>query len=139
MTQRDFEHENRIAIIWTVTAVGAALYTMIRVFGYANFYIAGGGKEPTQTFTGPQMLAFGLLSAVWILPPLIALGGFGRPGAWAVLILGGLLVAMNTLGGVLEGIHDGSYIIVTAVIGITIPGVFATIASFSHVRGVNKA
>ena len=50
------------------------------------------------------------------------------------LVLGSLLVALNTLGGITDGLRDGWHITFSAVFFITLPGVFAIAATLRSIK-----
>jgi len=85
-------------------------------------------------FDTGAMWVFGIIYAMWILPASIAAVSRRRLGDWFILIIGSLLVVTNALGGVWDGVRDGGYIVVTALVGIALPGFFALKASWRLVR-----
>lgn len=52
----------------------------------------------------------------------------------ALLIFGGILVALSTLSGVFDGIRDGGHLVFLALLAITLPGSFAIALSWRHIR-----
>ncbi|RYH18682.1 MAG: hypothetical protein EON54_27355, partial [Alcaligenaceae bacterium] len=68
---------------------------------------------------------------------LVALIGT-RKAQWIALVLGSLLVVLNTLGGVADGLRDGWHIALSAVFFITLPGVFAAAATWRHLNTQGK-
>ena len=55
---------------------------------------------------------------------LVALVGT-RKAQCAALALGSLLVVLNTIGGITDGLRDGWHVAFSAVFLITLPGTFA--------------
>lgn len=77
---------------------------------------------------------FSAFYGCWIITVLLALNGT-RMTQRIVLILGSLLVVLNTLGGVFDGLRDGWHIAFSAVFFITLPGVFAIVTTWRRING----
>ena len=83
---------------------------------------------------GPGALWFvSIFYGAWVVPPLLALAGT-RATDWAMLVLGGLLLILSTLGGVADGVRDGSYLVGLELLAVTLPGLVALILSWRHIR-----
>ncbi|WP_404479021.1 hypothetical protein [Novosphingobium sp. BL-52-GroH] len=121
------------ALLWLITAVGAVLFVTLQSFAYVNDYIRAHGAMPAVTFDPAMLWIVFAFYGAWIIPPLLALAGT-RGSDRAMLILGGLLVVLNTLGGVFDGVRDGGHIIFLALLCIAFPGACATAASWRRVR-----
>lgn len=122
-----------LALAWLIPAVGAAIFVTIQCFSYLNDYIASGGRLQAITFSPAALLAVSIYYGLWIVPPLLALVG-RRATDWPMLVLGSLLVVMNTLGGVTDGLRDGSHLVVLEILAVTLPGAVALIMSWRHLR-----
>ncbi|MEG3176578.1 hypothetical protein U1872_10080 [Sphingomonas sp. RB3P16] len=122
-----------LALAWLVPAVGAAIFVTIQCFSYLNDYIGSGGSLQAITFGPAALLAVSIYYGFWIVPPLLALVG-RRATDWAMLVLGGLLVIMNTLGGVTDGLRDGRHLVVLEILAVTLPGAVALILSWRRLR-----
>lgn len=122
-----------LALAWLVPAVGAAIFVTIQCFSYLNDYVRSGGTMQAITFGPGALLGVSICYGAWIVPSLLALAG--RPATdWAVLVLGGLLVTMSTLGGVADGLLDGSHLVALELLAVTLPGAVALIVSWRHIR-----
>lgn len=125
--------QGRLALVWLITAVGAAIFVTIQSFSYVNDFVRAGGATPAVTFDSNQMWVVSAFYGAWIVPALLAL--VGRSAAnWAMFILGGILVILNTLGGVFDGVRDGGHLVLLALLAVTLPGSFAVAMSWRHVR-----
>lgn len=124
---------NRIALFWLTTAAGAVLFVTFQLFFYVNDFVRAQGATPAITFEPDVLWVFSAFYGCWIVTVLLALIGSTR-AQWAALILGGLMVALNTLGGISDGLRDGWHITFSAVFFITLPGVFAIVATWRRVK-----
>lgn len=122
-----------LALAWLIPAVGAAIFVTIQSFSYLNNYVGSGGKMQTITFGPAALLIVSLFYGAWVIPPLLALAG-RRATDWAILVLGGLLVTMSTLGGVSDGLRDGIHLVALELLAVTLPGAVALILSWQHIR-----
>lgn len=122
-----------LALAWLVPSVGAAIFVTIQCFSYLNAYIESGGRLQAITFGPAALLAVSIYYGFWIVPPLLALVG-RRATDWAMLVVGSLLVVMNTLGGVTDGLRDGSHLVVLEMLAVMLPGAVALIMSWRHLR-----
>jgi hypothetical protein len=97
----------KLALAWIVPAVGAAIFVTIQCFSFLNGYVASSGTMQAITFEPAMLWAVSISYGTWVVPPLLALAA-RRATDWAMLVLGGLLFIMNTLGGVFDGLRDGA-------------------------------
>lgn len=111
----------------------AAIFVTIQSFSYLNDYVGSGGKMQAITFGPAALLVVSLFYGAWVIPSLLALAG-RRATDWAMLVLGGLLVTMSTLGGVSDGLRDGMHLVALELLAVTLPGAVALILSWRHVR-----
>ncbi|NTH16771.1 hypothetical protein G6L99_32170 [Agrobacterium rhizogenes] len=125
--------QNRLALLWLITAAGAVLFITIQSFSYLNDYIRAQGVTPAITFDSNGLWMVSIFYGAWIIPALLALVGTSAAN-WTMLTLGGLLAILNTLAGVFDGIRDGGHIVFTALLCIALPGTFAVAASWRHIR-----
>ncbi|MEJ2457788.1 MAG: hypothetical protein P8Y58_06390 [Novosphingobium sp.] len=123
----------RLAFLWLVTAAGATMFVTLQSFSFLNAYVRAHGAMPAVTFDPAMLWIVFAFYGAWIVPPLLALAGT-RWGDRAMLGLGGLLVILNTLGGIFDGMRDGGQLIFLALLCIALPGSCATLASWRHVR-----
>lgn len=123
----------RLALAWLVPAVGAAIFITIQCFSYLNEYFRSGGTMPAITFDSPALWGVSIFYGAWVVPALLALVG-RRAADWAVLVFGGILFLMSTLGGVLDGLRDGSHLVGLELLAVTLPGAGALIISWRHIR-----
>ncbi|MGV1787929.1 MULTISPECIES: hypothetical protein [Agrobacterium] len=133
----DTTKQNRLALFWLTTALGAVLFVTIQSFSYLNDYVRAQGSTPAVTFDAGGLWMLAIFYGVWIVPVLLALIGTSSAN-WAMLILGGLLATLNTLAGVFDGVRDGGHIAFTALLCIALPGACAIVASWRHIRA-NRA
>lgn len=124
-------HQYKPAFLWLTTAVGAVLFVALQLFSYVNDYIKTHGTTPTMIFEASALWMFSIFYGAWIVTTLLALIGTVR-SHWAALTLGGLLVILNTLSGVFDGIRDGGHIAFSALFFITLPGLCAIVATWRH-------
>ncbi len=122
-----------LALAWLVPPVGAAIFVTIQCFSYLNAYVGSGGTMQAMTFGPTALLAVSLFYGAWIIPPLLALAG-RRATDRAMLGLGGLLVIMNTIGGVSDGLRDGGHLVALELLSVTLPGAVALVMSWRHIR-----
>ena len=136
-TDRSFEVVNnspvKLALAWLVPAVGAVFFVTIQCFSYMNAYVSSGGKMEAMTFGPAALWVVSIFYGAWVLPPLLALVG-ARVTNWAMLVLGGLLFFLSTLGGVSDGVRDGSHLVGLELLAVTLPGAVALIMSWRHIR-----
>lgn len=124
---------NRVALFWLTTAAGAVLFVTFQLFFYVNDFVRAHGATPAITFEPDVLWMFSAFYGSWIVTVLLALIGT-RKSQWATLVLGSLLVVLNTLGGISDGLRDGWHIAFSAVFFITLPGVFAIAATWHHIK-----
>lgn len=124
---------NKVALSWVTTAVGAVLFVTIQLFFYVNDFVRAQGEIQAITFEPGVLWIFSAFYGCWIITVLLALTGT-RKIQRIVLVLGSLLVVLNTLGGISDGLRDGWYVAFSAVFFITLPGVFAIAASWRHLN-----
>ena len=124
---------SKVALFWLTTAVGAVLFVTFQLFFYINDYVRAQGATPAITFDPGVLWVFPAFYGCWIVTMLLALIGTQK-SHWATFILGSLLVALNTLGGISDGMRDGWYVAFSAVFFITLPGVFAIAATWCHIK-----
>ena len=122
-----------LASAWLVPAVGAAIFVTIQCFSYLNDYVSSGGTMQAITFGPAALWGASILYGAWVVPPLLALAG-RRATDWAMLVLGGLLFAMSTLGGVFDGLRDGGHLVALELLAVTLPGAVALIMSWRHIH-----
>lgn len=122
----------KLALAWLVPAVGAAIFVTIQCFSCLNDYVGSGGTLQAVTFGPAALLGVSIFYGAWVVPPLLALAG-RRATDWATLVFGGLLVIMSTLGGVSDGLRDGSHLVALE-LAVTLPGTVALIMSWRHLR-----
>ncbi|MDH4573041.1 hypothetical protein [Salinicola acroporae] len=133
---------NKIALYWVTTAVGVVLFVTFQLFFYVNDWVRAQGATPAITFAPDVLWVFSAFYGAWIVTVLLALTGTRR-AQWSTLLLGSLMVVLNTLGGISDGLRDGWHIAFSAVFFITLPGVFAIATTWrglksqgaSHVNG----
>lgn len=133
MDTTDTTKQNRLALFWLTTALGAVLFVTIQSFSYLNNYVRAGGTTPEITFDASALWMLAVCYGAWVLPALLAVIGT-RVSNWAMLVLGGILAVLNTLAGVFDGARDGGHIALTAVLCIALPGVCAIFASWRRIR-----
>lgn len=122
-----------LALAWLVPAIGAAIFVTIQCFSYLNDYVKSGGTMQAITFGPAALWGVSLFYGAWVIPPLLALAE-RRATDWTMLILGGLLFTMSTLGGVTDGLRDGSHLVALELIAVTLPGAVALVMSWRHIR-----
>lgn len=123
----------KLALAWLVPAVGAAFFVIIQCFSYMNAYIGSAGKMQAMTFGPAALWGVSIIYGAWVLPPLLALAA-KRVTDWAMFVLGGLLLAMSTLGGISDGLRDGGHLVALELLAVTLPGLVALIMSWRHIR-----
>lgn len=123
--------QNRIALFWLTTAVGAVLFVTLQSFSFVNDYVAAHGAMPAITFNAGALWMISAFYGAWIVTVLLALIGAAKT-QWAALILGSLMVVLNTAAGVFDGLRDGGHIAFSAVFFIALPGVCAMAAAWRH-------
>ena len=124
---------NRVALFWLTTAAGAVLFVTFQLFFYVNDFARALGAIPAITFEPGVLWMFSAFYGSWFVTVLIALRGT-RKAQWVTLVLGSLLVALNTLGGITDGLRDGWHIAFSAAFFITLPGVFAIAATWRSIK-----
>ncbi|MBP1124353.1 hypothetical protein JOE32_000820 [Pseudomonas sp. PvP025] len=124
---------NRVALFWLTTAAGAVLFVTFQLFFYVNDFVRAHGATPSITFEPDILWMFSAFYGSWIVTVLLALIGT-RKAQWVALVLGSLLVVLNTLGGISDGLRDGWHITFSAVFFITLPGVFAIAATWRCIK-----
>lgn len=124
---------NRVALFWLTTAAGAVLFVTFQLFFYVNDFVRAQGAIPAITFEPDVLWMFAAFYGSWFLTVLIALIGT-RKAQGVALAFGSLLVVLNTLGGISDGLRDGWYVAFSAVLFITLPGVFAIATTWRHIR-----
>ncbi|SBS31156.1 hypothetical protein MSP8887_01453 [Marinomonas spartinae] len=129
----DHHQQNRITLFWLTTGVGAVLYVTFQLFFYVNNFTRAHGATPAITFDPNILWVFSAFYGCWIVTVLLALIGTQK-AQWAALIFGTLMVVLNTLGGISDGLRDGWYVTFSAVFFITLPGIFAIVATWRHLK-----
>jgi len=124
---------NKVALYWLTTAAGAVLFVTFQLFFYVNDFVRGHGATPAITFDPDVLWMFSAFYGCWIVTVLVALIGT-RKAQWVALVLGSLLVVLNTLGGIADGMRDGWYVAFSAAFFITLPGVFAIATTWRHIK-----
>lgn len=127
-------YPGKVGLFWLTTALGAVLFVTFQLFFYVNDFVRAQGTTPAITFEPDVLWVFPTFYGCWIVTVLLALIGT-RKTQWAALILGSLMVALNTLGGVSDGLRDGWYVAFSAVFFITLPGLFAIATTW---RGIKR-
>lgn len=127
------DNRNKVALFWLTTAVGAVLFVTLQSFSYVNDYVRAHGATPAITFEAGALWMFSAFYGAWIVTVLLALIGT-RTAQWIAMILGGLLVVLNTLAGVFDGLRDGRHIVFSALFFIALPGVCAIVATWRHIK-----
>ncbi|QDI05803.1 hypothetical protein E4A48_06450 [Xanthomonas cerealis pv. cerealis] len=123
----------KVALFWLTTAAGAVLFVTFQLFFYVNDFVRAHGATPAITFEPDVLWMFSAFYGSWIVTVLLALIGT-RKSQWATLVLGSLLVVLNTLGGISDGLRDGWHIAFSAMFFITLPGVFAIAATWRRIK-----
>lgn len=124
---------NKVALSWLTTAVGAVFFVTFQLFFYVNDVVRAKGETPAITFEPGLLWMFSAFYGCWIVTALLALIGTQK-GQWTVQVFGSLLVVLNTLGGVADGLRDGWHIAFSAAFFITLPGVFAIAITWRHIK-----
>jgi hypothetical protein len=124
---------NRVALFWLTTAAGAVLFVTFQLFFYVNDFVRAHGATPAITFEPDILWMFSAFYGSWFVTVLIALRG-SRRAQGITLVLGSLLVALNTLGGISDGLRDGWHVAFSAVFFITLPGVCAIAATWRSIK-----
>ncbi len=124
---------NKVALFWLTTAAGAVLFVTFQLFFYVNDFMRAHGATPAITFEPGVLWMFSAFYGSWIVTVLLALIGT-RKAQWVAFVLGSLLVVLNTLGGISDGLRDGWHITFSAVFFITLPGVFAIATTWRGIK-----
>lgn len=124
---------HRVALFWLTTGIGAVLFVTFQLFFYVNDFVRTQGTTPTMTFEPSILWVFPTFYGCWIVTMLLALIRT-RKSQWLLLVLGSLMVALNTLGGISDGMRDGWYVAFSAIFFITLPGVFAIVVTWRHLK-----
>ncbi|MDP9995138.1 hypothetical protein J2W28_005599 [Variovorax boronicumulans] len=124
---------NKVALFWLATAAGAILFVTFQLFFYVNDIVRGHGATPAITFEPDVLWMFSAFYGCWILIVLVALIGT-REAQRVALVLGSLLVVLNTLGGIADGMRDGWHVAFSAAFFITLPGMFAIAVTWQHIK-----
>jgi hypothetical protein len=124
---------NKFAMLWLATAVGVVLFVTLQSFSFVNDYVRSHGSTRAITFEPGALWFFSVFYGLWILTALLAIIST-RVTQWIVLILGGTLVCLNTLGGIVDGLRDGGHIAFSAVFFITLPGTFAFASTWRRIK-----
>jgi hypothetical protein len=124
---------NKVALFWLTTAAGVVLFVAFQLFFYVNDFVRAHGATPAITFDPDALWMFAAYYGCWIVNVLVALRGT-RKAQWATLVLGSLLVVLNTFGGIADGLRDGWHIAFSAVFFITLPGVFSIAATWRRIK-----
>lgn len=122
-----------LALSWLVPAVGAVIFVTLQSFSFLNDYVSSGGTMQAMSFGPSALWGVSVFYGAWVLPPLLALAA-RRATDWAMLILGGILVAISTLAGVADGLRDGTHLVGLELLSVTLPGAIALLASWRHIR-----
>lgn len=126
-------HPGQIALFWLATAIGAVLFVSFQLFFYVNDFVRAQGSAPAITFETKMLWMFSAYYGCWIVTVLLALSA-NRAARWSALILGSLLVVLNTLGGIADGLRDGWHIAFSAMFFISLPGVFAIATTWRNLN-----
>ncbi|TDY96409.1 UNVERIFIED_ORG: hypothetical protein DFO49_0864 [Herbaspirillum seropedicae] len=126
-------HSDQTALFWLATAIGAVLFVSFQLFFYVNDFVRAQGSAPAITFETKMLWMFSAYYGCWIVTVLLALSA-NRAARWSALILGSLLVVLNTLGGIADGMRDGWHIAFSAMLFISLPGVFAIATTWRHLN-----
>ncbi|AON55756.1 hypothetical protein ABIC71_004146 [Herbaspirillum seropedicae] len=126
-------HPDKTALFWLTTAVGAVLFVTFQLFFYVNDFVRAHGATPAITFETNVLWMFSAYYGCWIVTALLALIGT-RKTQWFTLVLGTLLVLLNTLGGISDGLRDGWYVTFSAVFFISLPGMFAIAVTWRNIK-----
>lgn len=132
-SQPNLCQHHRVALFWLTTGIGAVLFVTFQLFFYVNDFVRAQGATPAITFEPDILWFFPAYYGCWIVTMLLALAGT-RKTQWVVLVLGCLMVALNTLGGIADGLRDGWYVAFSAVFFITLPGLFAIVTTWRHLK-----
>lgn len=124
---------NKVALFWLTTAAGAVLFVTFQLFFYVNDFVRAQGATPAITFEPAVLWMFPAFYGCWIVAVLFALIGT-RKTQWVALVLGSLLVVLNTLGGIADGLRDAWHVAFSAVFFITLPGVFAIATTWRRIK-----
>ncbi|MCI2260837.1 hypothetical protein [Xanthomonas indica] len=116
------------------------LFVTFQLFFYVNTFVRAHGATAAITFDPGILWMFSAFYGCWIVTVLLALIGTRRTQGIA-LVLGGMLVVLNTLGGIADGLRDGWHVALSAVLFITLPGAFAIAITWRHIKrqGVGHA
>lgn len=125
--------QNKLTLFWLTTAVGAVLFLTLQSFSYVNDYVKANGSAPALTFDASALWMFSIFYGAWIVTVLLTLIGTVR-SLWTALCLGGFLVFVNSFTGVFDGLRDGGHIAFSALFFITLPGVYAIVATWRHLK-----
>lgn len=120
-------------MFWLTTALGAVLFVTLQLFFYVNDFVRAQAATLAMTFETDVLWMFPAFYGCWIVTVLLALIG-SRKAQWTTLIFGGLLVVLNTLGGITDGLRDGWHVAFSAVFFIALPGVFAMAATWRRIK-----
>ena len=124
---------NKVALFWLTTAAGAVLFVTFQLFFYVNDFVRAHGATPAITFEPGVLWMFSAFYGSWIVTVLLALIGT-RKAQGVALVLGSLLVVLNTLGGISDGLRDGWHVAFSAAFFITLPGVFAIAVTWRSIK-----
>lgn len=127
------QQQNKLTLFWLTTAVGAVLFLTLQSFSYVNDYVKANGSVPALTFDASALWMFSIFYGAWIVTVLLTLIGTVR-SLWTALLLGGFLVFVNSFTGVFDGLRDGGHIAFSALFFITLPGVYAIVATWRHLK-----
>lgn len=123
----------KVGLSWVTTAVGVVLFVTFQLFFYVNDFVRAKGATAAMTFEPGSLWVFPAFYGCWIVTALLALSGT-RKTERIVLVFGSLLVVLNTLGGIADGVRDGWYVAFSAVFFITLPGVFAIATTWRRIK-----
>ncbi|MFJ3313973.1 hypothetical protein ACIPLR_01290 [Herbaspirillum huttiense] len=126
-------HPDQTALFWLATAIGAVLFVSFQLFFYVNDFVRAQGSALAITFETKMLWMFSAYYGCWIVTVLLALSA-NRAARWSALILGSLLVVLNTLGGIADGLRDGWHIAFSAMLFISLPGVFAIATTWRNLN-----
>ncbi|ALU91549.1 hypothetical protein [Herbaspirillum rubrisubalbicans] len=132
-SNRAMSPPNKTALFWLTTAVGAVLFVTFQLFFYVNDFVRAHGATPAITFETNVLWMFSAYYGCWIVTVLLALTGT-RKAQWLTLVLGALLVVLNTLGGISDGLRDGWHVAFSAIFFISLPGVFAIAVTWRNIN-----
>ncbi|WP_199287085.1 hypothetical protein [Vibrio zhugei] len=126
--------QDRIALFWLTTGIAAVMFVTFQLFFYINDFVRAQEATPVLMFKPSVLWVFPVFYGGWIVTVLLALIGT-RSTQWGALLLGSLMVVINTAGGISDGLRDGWSVAVCAIFFITLPGGLTIIATWRYLKG----